>query len=144
MDAHPNSHLSPYLRTVSKWKADRDRAAVRKPAALVIDDAKPQTPAGPQCLAGTELKALLKKWLGIEATPTCRCNSMASKMDWWGCDECERPDRIEEVVALMRSEHAKRAQAGRISIPWSDVAARTVIRLAIRQARKKQAKAVAG
>lgn len=66
---------------------------------------------------------------------------MAANMDAWGCDECAKPERIEEVVRWMKAEHGRRAKAGRIHVPWSDFAASTMIRLAIRQARKKQAQA---
>lgn len=136
MSASQNAHLSPFLRTASQWKSRR--AVVRQAvASAVTEDSPPPTP----CLVGTELKALLKKWLGIEASPTCGCNAMAANMDAWGCDECAKPERVEEVARWMKAEHGRRQKAGKLLIPWSDMAAKTMIRLAIRQARKKQAKA---
>jgi len=78
---------------------------------------------------GTELKTLLKK-IGIESTPTCKCNAMALQMDQWGADECSRPERIDEVLAAMRTEAAKRG------LPFLDAAGRVLIRRAIANARK--------
>lgn len=141
MDAHRQNYRSPLAsRESARWLAARLRAQ-RAAAATNAADDQPRNAAVTTCLVGTELKALLKKWLGIEASPTCGCNAMAANMDAWGCDECAKPERVTEVVNWMRAEHGRRAKAGRIHVPWSDLAAATMIRLAIRQARKKQAKA---
>jgi len=78
---------------------------------------------------GTELSKLLKR-LGINPTPTCQCRAMSQKMDQWGCDECERPERIDEVVAVMRAEAEARG------LPFIDVAGRMLVRRAIKNARK--------
>jgi hypothetical protein len=78
---------------------------------------------------GTELSRLLKR-LGIEPTPTCACRAKAAEMDLWGCDECERPERIDEVVAVMRAEAEARG------LPFLDVAGRLLVRRAIRNARR--------
>jgi hypothetical protein len=56
-------------------------------------------------------------------------------MDAWGPDECSRPERIDEVVAVMREEAKAR------SLPFLDVAARLLVRRAISNARKEQARA---
>jgi hypothetical protein len=77
---------------------------------------------------GTELSRLLKRF-GIEPTPTCACRAKAAEMDAWGCDECERPERIDEVVAVMRAEAEARG------LPFLDVAGRLLVRRAIRNAR---------
>jgi hypothetical protein len=78
---------------------------------------------------GTELKALLKDWLGIESTPTCSCNAMARKMDalpeW-----CKSDEGMAEILGVMRTEHAKRSTI----LPWSDIAARQLVLLACRRA----------
>jgi len=87
------------------------------------------TPAGP----GAELSALLKR-LGIEATPTCACRAKASEMDAWGCDEASRPERIEEVVGVMRAEAEARG------LPFVDMAGRMLVRRAIANARKAEAR----
>jgi hypothetical protein len=55
---------------------------------------------------------------------------MSQKMDQWGPDECERPERIDEVVAVMRAEAEARG------LPFLDIAGRLLVRRAIRNARK--------
>ena len=78
---------------------------------------------------GTELSKLLKRF-GIEPTPTCQCRDKAQQMDAWGCDECSKPERIEEVVAVMREEATARG------LPFLDIAGRLLVRRAIQNARK--------
>ena len=78
---------------------------------------------------GTELSKLLKRF-GIEPTPTCHCRAKAAEMDAWGPDECEKPERIEEVLAVMREEAKARG------LPFLDVAGRLLIRRAIANARR--------
>lgn len=84
----------------------------------------PQT-GGP----GTELSKLLRRF-GIEPTPTCACRAKAAEMDAWGCDEASRPERIDEVVAVMRAEAAARG------LPFLDAAGRLLVRRAIANARR--------
>jgi hypothetical protein len=51
-------------------------------------------------------------------------------MDLWGCDECSKPERINEVVAVMREEaHAR-------GLPFVDLAGRLLVRRAIQNARR--------
>ena len=78
---------------------------------------------------GTELSKLLKRF-GISPTPTCQCRVKAAQMDQWGCDECSKPERIEEVVAVMREEAAARG------LPFLDVAGRLLVKRAIANARR--------
>jgi hypothetical protein len=78
---------------------------------------------------GTELAKLLKRF-GVNPTPTCACRAKAAHMDAWGPDEAEKPERIEEVVAVMRDE----AMARRL--PFLDAAARLLVRRAIQNARR--------
>lgn len=78
---------------------------------------------------GTELSKLLKRF-GIEPTPTCACRAKAAQMDAWGPDECSKPERIEEVVAVMREEAKARG------LPFVDFAAKLLIKRAIHNARK--------
>jgi len=87
------------------------------------------TAAGP----GAELSSLLKRF-GIEPSPTCACRAKAAQMDAWGCDECSKPERIEEVVAVMREEAKARG------LPFVDIAARLLVRRAIANARKAEAR----
>jgi hypothetical protein len=51
-------------------------------------------------------------------------------MDAWGCDECSKPERIDEVVAVMRAEAEARG------LPFLDVAGRLLVRRAIANARR--------
>ena len=78
---------------------------------------------------GTELSKLLKRF-GISPTPTCQCRAKQQQMDLWGCDECERPERIAEVVAVMRSEAEARG------LPFLDMAGRLLVKRAISNARR--------
>ena len=78
---------------------------------------------------GTELSKLLKRF-GIEPTPTCQCRAKAAEMDAWGPDECARPERVEEVLAVMREEAKARG------LPFLDAAGRLLIRRAIANARR--------
>ena len=81
---------------------------------------------------GTELSRLLKRF-GIEPTPTCQCRAKAAEMDRWGPDECERPERIEEVVAVMREEANARG------LPFLDAVGRLLVKRAIKNARRAAA-----
>lgn len=78
---------------------------------------------------GTELSKLLKRF-GIEPTPTCPCREKAAEMDRWGCDEASKPERIDEVVAVMREEAQARG------LPFLDAAGRLLVRRAIANARR--------
>ena len=93
----------------------------------------PPVPVAPTQGPGTELSKLLKRF-GINPTPTCACRAKAAEMDAWGCDEARRPERIEEVVGVMREEAKARG------LPFLDVAARLLVRRAIANARKAEAR----
>ena len=85
----------------------------------------------PRCFPGEELKKLLAGWpFYITASPDCSCNQVANQMNAWGPDECERPERIEFVLAAMRENAEKRG------LPFLDVAGRFLIKRAIKNARK--------
>jgi len=77
---------------------------------------------------GTELKALLKA-IGIVAKPNCSCNRRAQVMDEKGCDWCE--ENIDQIDGWLAKEAKKR------KLPYLSLAGKTLIRLAIRRARKK-------
>jgi hypothetical protein len=83
--------------------------------------------------AGQELKAILKDWLGIEATPNCSCNAMARKMDERGPEWCRSDEGMAEILGVMRTEHGKR----KTLLPWTDIAARQLVLLACRRAEAK-------
>ena len=95
-------------------------------------------PSSQQPGPGSELKALLKDWLGIEASPTCSCNAMSRKMDTNGPDWCEG-EGMASILDVMRTEHAKRWADGRTILPWTDSGARQLVLLACRRARAKAA-----
>ena len=96
---------------------------------IVVSQVAQSAPAaGP----GTELSTLLKRF-GIEPSPTCACRAKAAEMDAWGCDECSKPERIEEVLAVMREEAKVRG------LPFVDIAGRVLVRRAIANARRKEA-----
>ena len=106
-----------------EWMIDVEHPAYPRVSRL------PEPPAPPPHGPGTELSRLLKR-LGIEPTPTCQCRAMSQKMDQWGCDECSKPERIDEVVAVMREEATARG------LPFLDVAGRLLVRRAISNARR--------
>jgi hypothetical protein len=91
----------------------------------------PEPPSPPTHGPGTELSKLLKRF-GIEPTPTCQCRAKQQQMDQWGCDEASKPERIDEVVAVMRAEAEARG------LPFLDIAGRMLVRRAIKNARKNQ------
>jgi hypothetical protein len=80
-------------------------------------------PSGP----GTELKALLAT-IGIVASPTCKCNKMAKKMDEWGQESL---NHIEEIVDVMEETAKKR------KLPFLRTAGRTLVRIACWKAKRK-------
>ena len=116
-----------------RWTVDETHAAYPRatrsglsaqPATLVSQPTRPAPTYGP----GTELSKLLKRF-GIEPTPTCSCRAKAAQMDAWGCDECAKPERVDEVIAVMREE------AGKRGLPFLDAAGRMLVRRAISRAR---------
>jgi len=96
------------------------------------EPAQPRPPAhGP----GTELKALLAGWpFHVVSTPDCKCNQRARYMDERGCDWCESPEGMAEIMAFLRESAAERG------LPFLDVAGRMLVRRAIANARKAEAR----
>jgi hypothetical protein len=115
-----------------EWTIDVDHPAFPREPKPGVEPPQPP-PVAPSHGPGTELSRLLKRF-GIEPTPTCACRAKAAEMDAWGCDECSRPERIEEVVAVMRAEAQARG------LPFLDVAGRMLVRRAIANARKAEAR----
>lgn len=94
---------------------------------------QPPAPSDPPAAGpGTELKKILKDWLGITASPNCSCNARARQMDEWGPDECER--RIPEITGWLEEQAKARG------LPFVRFAAEQAIKLSIRRARKAAAK----
>lgn len=81
---------------------------------------------------GTELKALLRDWLGIVASPNCSCNARARQMDEWGPDRCEQ--NLPEIVSWLEEQAKSRG------LPFVRFAGEQAVKLAIRRARKKARK----
>jgi hypothetical protein len=106
-----------------EWTIDVDHPAY--PRVSRLPEPAPIPTSGP----GTELSKLLKR-IGIEPTPTCACRAKAAQMDAWGCDEASKPERIDEVVKVMREEAEARG------LPFLDVAGRLLVRRAIANARR--------
>jgi hypothetical protein len=98
--------------------ADEDFARLRQEYALPAREAP-----GP----GTELKALLAT-IGIVASPTCKCNKMAKKMDEWGQESLHH---IEEIVDVMEETAKKR------KLPFLRTAGRALVRIACWKAKRK-------
>ena len=105
------------------WAIDVDHPAF--PRASRLPAPQPLPTSGP----GTELSKLLKRF-GINPTPTCQCRAKQQQMDQWGCDECSKPERIDEVVAVMRAEAEARG------LPFLDMAGRLLVKRAISNARR--------
>ena len=80
-------------------------------------------PAGP----GATLKRILAK-AGITPMAHCKCNQRALEMDRRGPDWCER--HIDTIVGWLADEAARRR------IPFSALAARGLIRMAISLSRR--------
>jgi len=106
-----------------EWTIDVDHPAYPRVSRL------PEPPPPPTHGPGTELSRLLKR-IGIEPTPTCACRAKAAQMDAWGPDEASKPERIAEVVAVMRAEAEARG------LPFLDLAGRVLVRRAIQNARR--------
>lgn len=99
-----------------------------------------KTDDGQDCLAedagpGTELKALLAGWpFRIVATPDCKCTRRAGYMDAKGCDWCESEEGMAEIMGFLREAAEERG------LPFLDLPARLLVRRAIANARKAEAK----
>ena len=102
---------------------------------FVPPQSKAATPPAPTHGPGVELKKLLKR-IGIVATPNCKCNARVKHIDAMEKQEpgwCER--NIDTVVGYLREAAADRG------LPFLDLPARLLVRRAISNARKEQARA---
>jgi hypothetical protein len=117
-----------------EWTIDVDNPAYpRNPKpGFVAPQPEPLPPShGP----GTELKSLLAGWpFRIVATPDCKCTSRANYMDAKGCDWCESPEGMTEIMGFLREAAEERG------LPFLDVAGRMLVRRAIANARKAEAR----
>lgn len=78
---------------------------------------------------GAELKKLLA-WFKIEDDEVCQCNKRARYMDRMGCDWCEQ--NLDKIVGWLKEEHQRR----KMLLPFSEMAAKQVVKLAIRRAKR--------
>jgi len=85
-------------------------------------------PKPPHCLAGKELKSLLKR-IGITAAPNCSCNARANVMDQMGCQWVK--DNLDTVVNWLEEEAKKRG------MPFLKMAGRALVSLAVKRAEAK-------
>lgn len=79
---------------------------------------------------GTELKKLLS-YIGIVSTETCSCNNRAKLMDEMEAKEpgwCEK--NMETILGWLKEESAKRG------LPFLEIVARSIVKLAIKRAKK--------
>jgi hypothetical protein len=100
---------------------------------ITVDETHKAYPSGSG--PGTELKKLLAGWpFRIVATPDCKCTTRARYMDAQGCDWCESPDGMAEIMGFLRESAAERG------LPFVDMAGRMLVRRAINNARKAEAR----
>jgi hypothetical protein len=110
-----------------EWTIDETHSAYPKPRKVapakpeVYGPPKPPPPRG----AGTAMKGMLKR-IGITSSPTCKCNARAREMDLKGLQWCR--DNVELISTWLGEEATKR------KLPYVELAGKTLIRLAIRQA----------
>ncbi len=81
--------------------------------------------------AGTELKNLIAKF-GLKPGLNCKCGQHIREMDQNGVEWCAQ--NIDAISGWLREE------AERAKLPFTDTGARVLIRLAIRNAKKKRNK----
>jgi hypothetical protein len=117
-----------------QWTIDVDHPAYPRHPKPGFVPPQPD-PAPPFHGPGTELKTLLAGWpFRIVATADCKCTSRAAYMDAKGCDWCESPEGMAEIMGFLREAAAERG------LPFLDVAGRMLVRRAIHNARKAEAK----
>lgn len=117
-----------------EWTIDVDHPAYPrhpKPGFVQPQPEPPQPSHGP----GTELKSLLAGWpFYIVSTPDCKCNQRARYMDDKGCDWCKSEEGMAEILGFLREAAEERG------LPFLDAAARFLVRRAISNARKAEAR----
>jgi hypothetical protein len=110
------------------WKVDVDHPAYPKPR---VGWPGGKAPCGGP---GTELKKLMRRWLGVVATPNCPCNGHALEMDSWGPDGCE--ERMDTICGWLEEQAKARGY------PYLRFAAEAAVRRAISRVRRRQNRAL--
>lgn len=100
---------------------------------VIIDNECPNYPHPKEGGPGTELKALLKTWFGIQATPNCSCNARAKEMDERGVEWCESPEGMATILGWLREQAEAR------KLPFVELGAKILVKRAISAAKRKQA-----
>ena len=109
------------------------KKAVAKPRAMCGHTPSRTTSDGP----GTHLSRLIARfqrvlpWLDMQPHEGCGCNDTARWMDQLGPDGCEA--KLDVIVDRLEEEASKR----KITFPFRRAAAKKLVRLAIRRARKE-------
>lgn len=84
------------------------------------------------CGVGCQSKKILESF-GLRESPGCLCGARSAVMDSWGPDECAKPERTAEILGWFREESERRG------LPYIEVAAKAMLGIAIRRARKNEA-----
>ena len=119
-----------------EWTIDIDHPAYPRHPKPGFNPQQTQLPQPPPSHGpGTELKTLLAGWpFRIVATPDCKCTSRAAYMDAKGCDWCASEEGMAEIMAFLREAAEERG------LPFVDMAGRMLVRRAIANARKAEAR----
>jgi hypothetical protein len=121
-----------------EWTIDVDHPAYPRHSKPGFVPPQPE-PLPPPHGPGTELKALLAGWpFRIVATPDCKCTSRANYMDAKGCDWCESEEGMAEIMGFLREAAEERG------LPFLDAAGRLLVKRAIHNARKAEARRARG
>ncbi|NBT05459.1 MAG: hypothetical protein EBS54_01440 [Betaproteobacteria bacterium] len=119
-----------------EWTIDVDHPAYPRHSKPGFVPPQPE-PVPPSHGPGTELKALLAGWpFRIVSAPDCKCNARARYMDENGCDWCESPEGMAEIMGFLREAAEERG------LPFLDLPARLLVKRAIANARKAEARRV--
>ena len=131
--------------TLTKWRASDGSRIVytthRGPPRFAADEraeVPTVSPSPPPPGPGTHLSHLIARfqrvlpWLDMQPHSGCGCNDTARWMDQLGPDGCEA--KLDVIVDRLEEEASKR----KITFPFRRAAAKKLVRLAIRRARKEE------
>ena len=117
-----------------QWTIDIDHSAYPRHPKPGFVPPQPE-PVPPSHGPGAELKSLLAGWpFRIVATADCKCTSRAAYMDAKGCDWCASEEGMAEILGFLREAAEERG------LPFVDMAGRMLVRRAIANARKAEAR----
>jgi hypothetical protein len=117
-----------------EWTIDADHPAYPRHPRSGFVPPQPEPPP-PSHGPGTELKSLLAGWpFRIVATADCKCTTRAAYMDAKGCDWCASEEGMAEILGFLREAAEERG------LPFVDMAGRMLVKRAIHNARKAEAR----